>query len=648
VTYSKTLLLPALLAAGSGLGTTPAAALELGDLRVESTLGQPLRASIAYALAPHEELAPYCISLAPAVSLDALPTLRNAEISLTADRIVLAGAAAMREPMLALRLDIDCPYTPKLLHEYVAFVDPAMDVAAPAPAVARAPEPVQQPAATPATQTAVARTVALPDATPETVRAPDSGARYHVQRGDNLSTIAQRLDRGGMPLWDAVDLLFAANPAAFIDEDPNLLKTGVWLVIPDFGQAEVADFVQSAASMPAPVVDAPAETPAVEGANSGALPPVPESVPAASEFADLRPGDPVVEDRVQPSAKPRDASAPGTSTGAAETAATTPVTGITTATAAPQAADRSLWWMIGGGALLLGGLLYFAARERFGRRRRTAEDEPEYPHRRSTDVMPHELPVLAPIVADDYELDDDSPTSENLILDADLEAGTGLGGGSDILVAEDFGFDTSADLDFELPDETGLTEDEPETDIIPPPKVESTILEREVLPENDDYDMSVILDVTKVPDPIAVTERDLKAVVIGSADDTEIAGAYTVSQEVDYQVLEQDYEDELTATQALNLEIEKAAAELANRLDAEIRAERDGAMDAANSLANVTAFSPLYAGNDDDAGNTDVTESLESVSYLDDDARTARLPAADDDVLDDDTIGTEQLDSGAR
>jgi hypothetical protein len=276
------------------------------------------------------------------------------------------------------------------------------------------------------------------------------------------------------------------------------------------------------------------------------------------------------------------------------------------------------------------------------------EDEPEYPHRRSTDVMPHELPVLAPIVADDYELDDDSPTSENLILDADLEAGTGLGGSSDILVAEDFGFDTSADLDFELPDETGLTEDEPETDIIPPPKVESTILEREVLPENDDYDMSVILDVTKVPDPIAVTERDLKAVVIGSADDTEIAGAYTVSQEVDYQVLEQDYEDELTATQALNLEIEKAAAELANRLDAEIRAERDGAMDAANSLANVTAFSPLYAGNDDDAGNTDVTESLESVSYLDDDARTARLPAADDDVLDDDTIGTEQLDSGAR
>jgi hypothetical protein len=301
--------------------------------------------------------------------------------------------------------------------------------------------------------------------------------------------------------------------------------------------------------------------------------------------------------------------------------------------------------MISGGAILLGGLLYLAARERFGRRSAVARDDEEYLQRRATDVRRDQLPVLEPIVADDYELEDDSPTSENFILDADLEVGTGFRAGSDIMVAEDFGFDTSADLDFELPDETGRKEDEPETDVIPPPKIESTILEREVLPGDDDYDMSVIMDVTKVPDPIAVTERDLKAVVISGADDTRISDAYTVSQEVDYQVLEQDYEDELTATQALNLEIEKAAADFAERLDAEIRAERRDGRDPASSLANVTAFSPLYAGNDDDAGTVDVTASLESVPYLDDDAKTARLPAAGDD---EDTIEKEQLDSGAR
>jgi hypothetical protein len=40
-----------------------------------------------------------------------------------------------------------------------------------------------------------------------------------------------------------------------------------------------------------------------------------------------------------------------------------------------------------------------------------------------------------------------------------------------------------------------------------------------------------------------------------------------VSQEVDYKIIEQDYEDEMTATQALNAEIQKAAEELAVRMD---------------------------------------------------------------------------------
>ncbi|MDH3812406.1 MAG: hypothetical protein OEU60_11930, partial [Gammaproteobacteria bacterium] len=43
-------LLP-LVAIGGGLAVTPAMALELGELTVQSSLGQPLRASIAYALA---------------------------------------------------------------------------------------------------------------------------------------------------------------------------------------------------------------------------------------------------------------------------------------------------------------------------------------------------------------------------------------------------------------------------------------------------------------------------------------------------------------------------------------------------------------------------------------------------------------------
>ena len=55
--------LPALVAAGSGLAVGSAAALELGELQVQSTLGQPLRASIAYALSPNEIIDERCIAV---------------------------------------------------------------------------------------------------------------------------------------------------------------------------------------------------------------------------------------------------------------------------------------------------------------------------------------------------------------------------------------------------------------------------------------------------------------------------------------------------------------------------------------------------------------------------------------------------------
>ena len=99
---------------------------------------------------------------------------------------------------------------------------------------------------------------------------------------------------------------------------------------------------------------------------------------------------------------------------------------------------------------------------------------------------------------------------------------------------------------------------------------ENSILESEVLPDDDDYDMSVIVDATKMPDPDDVTERDLEAVQVENSDETLITGDYTVSQEVDYKILEQDYEDEFTATQALNIEIQKAAEDLALRLDEDL------------------------------------------------------------------------------
>jgi hypothetical protein len=290
-----------------------------------------------------------------------------------------------------------------------------------------------------------------------------------------------------------------------------------------------------------------------------------------------------------------------------------------------QASDRSLWWMVGGGFLVLGGLLYASRRSRSVAAPESLDAEPLMG--RASDFEEAEPPVLEPVIADDYELDDDSPTAENFVLDANLEIGTGLGSGdNELLVAEDFGFDTSSDLDLQLPDDSLTAEEEPSTDVIAAPKIEETmILECEILPEDGDYDISYIMDATKVPDPSAVTERDLKAVIIDDAPTDPVGGHYTVSQEVDYLVLEEDDEDPLTATQALNLEIEKAAAELADSLDAEIRAETRTA-DETPAAPVAAAFVPRVAAvNDDDAGDLDTTATHRLGDTTISDLPTARL-----------------------
>ena len=73
-------ILPTLLAVGGACGFVAgsASALELGDIKVESKLGQPLSASIAYALNPNEQLADYCIFLQPGVMSSGIPSISKA------------------------------------------------------------------------------------------------------------------------------------------------------------------------------------------------------------------------------------------------------------------------------------------------------------------------------------------------------------------------------------------------------------------------------------------------------------------------------------------------------------------------------------------------------------------------------------------
>ncbi|MDH4108975.1 MAG: LysM peptidoglycan-binding domain-containing protein [Gammaproteobacteria bacterium] len=619
-----TRLWPALIAGGAcGIAALPAAALELGELTVESALGQPLRASITYALNQHEQLHDYCIFLRPGSPGAGIPTISRAVLSVSNGRIVLTGATPINEPILGLNLSIDCPYTANLTRAYTVMLDPAE----PAQASGRSSPPRAAERTTPA---AVSAPRGRPAAAPASVaeRVPiQSGTSYRVQVGDTLSGIAQRIEARPVGLWPAINEIFAANPDAFLDGDINLLKAGAVLEIPAFGGSTTAKPGQmaqnSAPVMPArptPVAETyesyPA-TPTLEQSRASAPPavstePVTESTPtesaasaeatstgtetaaeangelaAPSPAAALRPGDVIVGNDF-PSGREAAASAVATP---AESARPASAPARTAVVRSSETAGGWSWlvWLIGSGIAVVAGVVYLARRYKdgFGS---VPVGAPAQPSRRRRRKQREEAEArLKDLAADepDYTVEETAADGRAFALDADLGIGTGLSDSDDIDVAQDFGFSTTsdlaADLDMMIPEGA---EEEPEaqpTDVIEPhlPKIHS-ILESEVLPNtSDDYDLSMIVDATRQNfEDTDVTEKDLFAVPVNEADSDDDTGSYTINDDIGTRLIEQDYEKEHAATQSIDADIARAALELSERMDeAEEAAVADSRMD---------------------------------------------------------------------
>ena len=443
-----------LVALGGSLAAAPAGALELGELTVQSNLGQPLRASIAYALAPNEMLSDTCVAVSAGRSTGGLPGIGRNSVSITERAIVITGEAAVREPMLGTRVTINCPYTPNLSREYMLFVDPAGVANAQAAAVAL---PATRPQAEP--QASVAPTTAV--RSPATDTPIGQATRYQVQPGDTLSEIVRRIENRSMSLWPAVNTVFAANPDAFIDNDPNKLKAGSWLTIPSLdGTAPVIAAAETTgaerrADAPSVTVDdaqaAPGSMTDVESVSAyqpaefDAPSDLPEETVASTDStADLKPGDVVPESMLPAPAETIDI--PDTELAGPQTASASPnVPTAIISTGARSESTSTFMWLLGGGLAIVAALLLFGrrVRNRFGSTlvgREVAERDT-----RQADAAEDTAAIA------EYDIDDDSPTQENLTLDADLEIGTGLQAGVEVDDAQDFGFAATTNLDIELP-----------------------------------------------------------------------------------------------------------------------------------------------------------------------------------------------------
>ena len=665
-------LLP-LVAVGSSLAAGPAAAIELGEATVQSQLGQPLRASIAFALAPKEKLTESCISLGTGQS--GLPGIGSASISIANGALLLRGSTPIREPMVATNVVIRCPLTAHLSREYMMFIDPASTTFAES-AVNAQPAAVQ-PAAVSATAPASAppprrsTAAASPRAVARINREPIGAAtRYRVQPGDSLSEITQRIENRPPGLWAAVYTIFEANPDAFIDNDPNKLKAGSWLTIPSFDGSEpvvgqtVNTTVQPVVAEVAPATNVAEVAPATNVAEIAettspavvSQPVEPEAaqlpVPVVDATTDLQPAELSVssDDVVNTVSVPANETIdiPDTALVGPETTSTSP--NVTTAVAqqrAEQTTSSWMLWLAGSGVAIILALLLFgrSLRSRFGLAPDDMESElpmPEAPAR------PDALALRDDV---DYNLADDSPTTENPALDADLLMGTGLSQTTEVDAAKDVGFPSPTEVDIELPFSAELEmsgDDQIQSAAV---SSDSTILESEILPDSDDYpdpedfDMSVILDATKMPRPDDVTQSDLEAIMMDSPTGTvatiEEDDEPTVGSTLDLTILEQDYEDERTATQALKMDVTQAALILSAEMtiDEDLAASDDASYDddstASMSLAGVTDFDvKTHVEADTDQVlilDDDVSFDDELTIHLSNDEETVEMPAIDKD-----------------
>jgi len=237
----------------SAILLTPAAAfgLGLGEIRLNSSLNEPLSAEIDLVAATPEELSTLNAQLASQevftrYGLDRPAYLGSLEFSVGRGKdgrsvLLVRSRDAISEPFVSFLIDVNWPRG-RLLREYTVLLDPpAMlapgDSPASAPVAAPTTAPQQSAAEPPVPQQSAAAEpapapVAEPQPSPSAAPVASGGSAYEVARGDTLYAIAGGIAGGERPAIERTMIaLFRANPEAF-NGNINQLRAGAILRVP--------------------------------------------------------------------------------------------------------------------------------------------------------------------------------------------------------------------------------------------------------------------------------------------------------------------------------------------------------------------------------------------------------------------------------
>lgn len=205
------------LAAGSS-------ALTLGDLQVQSTLGEPLSALVRVDPGAQETIRRECFSAGgEAGALPGVPNIENLVLVLeqraTGTHLRMLSRAPVREPLAQVVLRVRCPGLPSMTRSFMVLLDPGW---------------MFKP-----TTTLADRTPALPVVGSAGAIRGDipPGSLYTVRPGDTLSGVAARIDgRPPYSVWPLASRIRDLNPAAFENGRADALIAGARLTIPSLDQ----------------------------------------------------------------------------------------------------------------------------------------------------------------------------------------------------------------------------------------------------------------------------------------------------------------------------------------------------------------------------------------------------------------------------
>jgi pilus assembly protein FimV len=265
-------ILGAAAAVALGMASTDASAFTLGQLKVQSALGEPLRAEIDVTEIAAAEADGLKINIATAEAFKNAGVPYNSALSdvkATLQRraggqyvVRLSGSRPLSDPFIDLLLEANGS-SGRIVRDYTVLLDPpvtrqaqaaastpiapvAPQISAPAerPAVAaaRARRERAAAAASAAPPVAAAPTPAAPAAAPAAVaatapRASGGGEQVTVQRGDTASKIAGAHKPADVSLDQMLVALLLANPDAFIGGNVNRMKAGAVLDLPGSTEA---------------------------------------------------------------------------------------------------------------------------------------------------------------------------------------------------------------------------------------------------------------------------------------------------------------------------------------------------------------------------------------------------------------------------